>query len=318
MSELQTRTIAFLVTLVILIIGGIAGYLIGGFPLLLSIEIALLVAIFLLAPILKPKPNQVITRLTALAIFGGIATSIVRGESWIVLLLNLGFQQIGLPPIQPTEPLHQILLLTISGVFICVLTWLFERQQQILPPAPAVPAEVDEPFQEPDYQILRNRFCQFMAGYLDRLDEETNWSDSDYTTLEAEIEMTRQQGKSPRVVADLIKAIRQDQESPSFLLIGDPGSGKSVSLRRLARELYQEVPTQGSRAVVPIYVNLKEWTGSRSPTDQDISNFVSRYLQQISGRAGQRFLRNYYEKMLRSGLFLFIFDSFDEMPMVST
>jgi len=316
MSELQTRTIAFLVTLVILPIAGIIGYVIGGFPLVLSIEIALLVAIFLLAPILKPRPNQLITRITALVIFGEIASSLVRGESWIVWLLNLGLKQVGLPLIQPTEPLHQILLLTISGFFICVLTWLFERQQQILPPAPPVPAEADEPFQEPDYQILRNRFCDFMVTYLNRLDEETNWSDSDYTTLEAEIEMTRQQGKSPRVVADLIKAIRQDQESPSFLLIGDPGSGKSVSLRRLARELYQEVPTQGIRAVVPIYVNLKEWTGSRSPTDQDISNFVYRYLKHISGRAGQRFLQNYYEKMLASGLFFFIFDSFDEMPMV--
>ena len=95
MSELQTRTIAFLVTLVILIIGGIAGYLIGGLPLLLSLEIALLVAIFLLGPILKPRPNQLITRLTALVIFGEIASILARGESWIVLLLNLGLQQMG-------------------------------------------------------------------------------------------------------------------------------------------------------------------------------------------------------------------------------
>lgn len=155
-----------------------------------------------------------------------------------------------------------------------------------------------------------------MEGWLDRIDEESNWSDSDYTTLEAEVEMTRQYGKRARVVADLVKAIHKDRETQSFILIGDPGSGKSVSLRRLARELYKEVPSLGIWAVVPVYVNLKEWTGSRQPTDEDIGNFVYKYLLRISGRSGQSFLKNYYEKMLSGGLFFFIFDSFDEMPMV--
>ncbi|NES23859.1 MAG: hypothetical protein F6K41_34325, partial [Symploca sp. SIO3E6] len=72
MSELQTRSITVLVTLVILPIAGIIGYVIGGLPLALSIEIPLLVAIFPLAPMLKPRPNQLITRLTALLIIGQI------------------------------------------------------------------------------------------------------------------------------------------------------------------------------------------------------------------------------------------------------
>ncbi|MGK7927340.1 MAG: NACHT domain-containing NTPase [Spirulina sp.] len=315
MNEIQTRAMAFLVALIILIVGGIAGYLIGDLWLGLSIEIALLVAIFLLAPILKPRPRHFRTRIAALSIFGGIALVIVRGDSWIVLLLNFIARQFDLSPIQPIEPPHQIILLAISGIVICILTWLFERQQTILPPEPPIPAQDEKLFQEPSYKELRNRFCKFMKGYLDRLDEESNWSDSDYTTLEAEVEMTRQPGKRSRVVADLIKALRNDKESQSFLLIGDPGSGKSVSLRRLARQLYEEV-LRGDRKIVPLYVNLKEWTGSREPTDEDITRFVYRYLQRISGRAGQKFLKNYYEKMLSNGLFFFLFDSFDEMPMV--
>ena len=52
------------------------------------------------------------------------------------------------------------------------------------------------------------------------------------------------------------------------------------------------------------------------PTDNDIVAFVQRYLLRVSGRAGQAFLNEWYERMLSEGLFFFLLDSFDEMPAV--
>lgn len=141
--------IAFLAALIILVIGCISGYFAGGYLLSLCIGIALLVAIFLFAPILKPTRGHFKTRLLSLLIFGEIASTVVRGESWIVQILNLGVKQIGISPIQTAEPLHQILLLFISGTVLIILNWLFERRR-ILPPAPTGVIEEEEPFQQPE------------------------------------------------------------------------------------------------------------------------------------------------------------------------
>ena len=212
----------FLISLLIIIAGGCLGYLLGGLYLALCISITLLVAIFLLVPIIKTRHNQFTVRHTVLLVFGEISLVIVRGESLIISLLNIGLHQLGLPEIPLTEYQDQALLLAISGTVIIALTLIIERRQ-ILPLSPSVLDEEDTLFKKPDYKKLRNRFCKFMEGYLDRLDEETNWSDSYYEPLEAEIEIVGQSGKRSRVVADLIKAIRHDKKSPAFLLIGDPG-----------------------------------------------------------------------------------------------
>jgi len=117
-----------------------------------------------------------------------------------------------------------------------------------------------------------------MVTVLDRIDEEVNWSDNDFTKLEAEIVMDQHGASRSKIVSDLIQAIRKDHLSRAFILIGDPGSGKSVSLRHLARELYVAVP---STNIVPVYVNLREWDGPQEPTDSDIVDFISRYLLKI-------------------------------------
>jgi predicted NACHT family NTPase len=44
------------------------------------------------------------------------------------------------------------------------------------------------------------------------------------------------------------------------LILGDPGAGKSTSLRKLAKELLKELPATRR---IPIYVNLKEWKQAR-------------------------------------------------------
>lgn len=81
---------------------------------------------------------------------------------------------------------------------------------------------------------------------------------------------------------DLISAMRSDKSSRVFLVLGDPGAGKSVSLRRLCKQMLAEVHKTGR---VPIYINLKEWTSHHSwceeypPTQDDLYNFVVQNLK---------------------------------------
>lgn len=312
MNQYLARAITIILASLVLVFGAVIGYLFGGYILMASIIIGLLVSYLIAYPILKPRPNQFKVRLLTLIIYGGISTIIIKGDFVINWILNQIADFFGLENVPDYTPSNQLIFFLVFSVFICIITWLFERNTT-LPKS----KEVKDPvFEKLDYMKLRNRFCDFMVSHLNRIDEDTNWSDSYYTTLEAEIEVSSNNINSPRVASDLVKAIRKNKNTNSFLLIGDPGSGKSVSLRRLARELYGEVPKQGKKAVVPIYINLKEWNGPQNPNDKDISDFIYNHLNSISGRAAKDFLKNYYKKMLDSGLFFIIFDSFDEMPMV--
>ncbi|MGK7941246.1 MAG: hypothetical protein AB4062_14080, partial [Crocosphaera sp.] len=59
---------------------------------------------------------------------------------------------------------------------------------------------------------------------LDRIDRETRWSIQYFEPLDAEVEIKRS-GKTRRKITKLLKAIKEDQETKAFLVLGDPGSG---------------------------------------------------------------------------------------------
>jgi hypothetical protein len=135
------------------------------------------------------------------------------------------------------------------------LVWRFQDVSQ---PTGVLPggATVGE---DRDFERSLERYCKALVDDLDRYDREVNWSDRDLTPLEAEVETERTRRFRPRLVKDLVRAIRRDQDSETFVVLGDPGSGKSVSLRRLVRVLCHQAKTTG---VVPVYVNLREYPPS--------------------------------------------------------
>lgn len=164
-----------------------------------------------------------------------------------------------------------------------------------------------------DFRAGLARYIEALTKELDRYDRTVNWSDRDFTPLEAEIEADELSTTTQRVTRDLVGAIRKDGHSAVFVVLGDPGSGKSVSLRRLVRGLCAQAKASG---VVPIYVNLREFPVGPEPTTASLVQFMKDMAFRQTGRDGRAFLDNWYEAFRVSGRLFFVIDSFDELPSI--
>ena len=136
--------------------------------------------------------------------------------------------------------------------------------------------------------------------------------------MDAEVEI-RTGNRKLKKVTDLLTAIKSDRNSKAFLVLGDPGSGKSVALRKLCRDLLDEADATGK---VPMYINLREWTvedgwsEDNPPTVQQLYDFVLNNLKNRGDIYTAEFLDRYFKKMLDHGRFFLVLDSFDEIPAV--
>ena len=177
-------------------------------------------------------------------------------------------------------------------------------------------SEADKDFPEKNYQQKRKSFCKFLAKRIDAINEETNWSEETFTPIEAEVEMTDKRRKKRRY-EDLHKCLRRHRRKNTvFLVLGDPGSGKSVSMRKLCAEMLEEADKTD---LIPVYVDLKKWTEDwsleRLPAEKDLIEFIEQRILREGGTTyTDTFLQTYFRKMLERGKWYFIFDSFDEMP----
>jgi hypothetical protein len=281
------------------------------------------VAILILAALVKrmfiiKTPGPIRVQLLSLSILSAASASFFAPpkviDQIILPLVSAGFQIVGLePPESPQLWFSGLILVAVSATVI-ILNWLWFRAQVAVPPPIKAAAE---PFPTRDFLVSLQRYCTALVRDLDHYDTEVNWSDAELTPLEAEIETERRGSLRPRVVKDLVEAIRRDRATELFLLIGDPGSGKSVSLRRLCRVLCQQALRSGvDSVVVPVYVNSREFRSADEPTTQDIVDFINASTEQRTGRDGRALLETWYETLRMKGQLFFIIDSFDELPAV--
>ena len=167
----------------------------------------------------------------------------------------------------------------------------------------------------PDYTEQLGGFVQMMEDHLRLINRATNWNADTFTPIDAEVDATVH-GTNKRRFGDLHRCIKafMDEESV-FLVLGDPGSGKSVAMRKLAMDMLKETEKSG---IVPVYIDLKQWNRPWSvgspPAQKDLLEFIQDSLRQIPTLSDIKFLDDYFLSMLNNGRWFFIFDSFDEMP----
>ncbi|NUX57681.1 NACHT domain-containing protein [Paraburkholderia youngii] len=173
----------------------------------------------------------------------------------------------------------------------------------------------------------RQYTCDVLHHRIESLDYAESWSCIPFTDLEAEIEVEGQQyssalaklfGRSTdgrRKVSRLVNAI-QNSKASRIVLVGEPGSGKSIALRTLAQDLGKLARKARGSYVIPIYVNLRGLEiADTPPTAQSIEAFVRTSAVVDSGAAG-KFVQNHWDEYLRDGKWFFLLDSFDEIPAV--
>lgn len=179
------------------------------------------------------------------------------------------------------------------------------------------PVPLDKDFPEESFKRKLEAFCDALHRDLITADQKSNWSPEYYTELQAEVEILSSDGvASRRKIVNLQEAIRKDRRAQAFLILGVPGAGKSVALRKLARDMFAEV---GSSRI-PIYINLREWMRSdieQAPHSRfevrELEAFVVDSLRRRGDVFTEEFVDTYFRKLWRSGRLFFIFDSFDEM-----
>jgi hypothetical protein len=113
----------------------------------------------------------------------------------------------------------------------------------------------------------RQQFCKVLNGDLLTLAKAESWNDQYFTDLEAEVEaeggyystivhkMLGRRSSGLRRVPALISAIESSAEQ-ALLLVGQPGSGKSVALRHLGHQFAERgIKSADPKTIIPLYVN---------------------------------------------------------------
>ncbi|MBB2931273.1 NACHT domain-containing protein [Paraburkholderia silvatlantica] len=173
----------------------------------------------------------------------------------------------------------------------------------------------------------RQHICDVLKHRIDSLNHAESWSSIPFTDLEAEIEVEGQQYSSAlaklldrptdgrRKVNRLVNAI-QNSKASRILLVGEPGSGKSIALRTLAMDLGLLARKARGSHVIPLYVNLRglEKIPDVTPTAQAIEAFVRS--NAVVDSVAAKFVQKHWDEYLRDGKWCFLLDSFDEIPAV--
>lgn len=175
------------------------------------------------------------------------------------------------------------------------------------------------PFDNGDFKRRRNNFCSMLKSDIIKIDIDTQWNDYYFTPLEAEV-IVEEYNKTKKKINDLMKALKGKSHENAFLILGDPGSGKSTVLRKLANDLLKEVDKTNK---IPLYINLKEWdiheafSETSPPQLHHLLDFIKQNLEERLGDIFvPDFLNDYFNELYQQGYFYFIFDSFDEIPML--
>jgi len=220
-----------------------------------------------------------------------------------------------------------------AAVSFAILFWAFEKCLSSI-------AKVAESWQKLGFPLsktpeqkaaLRNKhqFCKVLVSDLGTIAKAENWNDQWFTDLEAEVEFEGRYYANSidkllnRITTGLVrlpslmKAIEGSAEQ-FLMVVGSPGSGKSIALRHLAVALSERAAkSRDFSEPIPLYINLKELPPA--PPGGPTANFIREFVLDNIRRGDSDtadYVRQHWQEFRSKGIWVFLFDSFDEIPAV--
>ena len=165
---------------------------------------------------------------------------------------------------------------------------------------------------------LRTRFYQRWSIFVDMLGEKLSndvLPSTMWHGVEPEIQMVlpefykKRSFDEHRIPVDIARAIL---ETSKMVLLGEPGSGKTTILEKLAYEFASEALAQRLRASnIPVYVNLGSFGMDGRKRGGRKSDAFYRFLIE---ETSQFMSVASFHRLLRGGRLIFLFDGLNEMP----
>ncbi len=158
-------------------------------------------------------------------------------------------------------------------------------------------------------------FKKLLQKDLERLDRQLRWDINDFTHIKTKVRVAegrkvlRRKRELQHDFGNRIQKRWSEKQSSRFLLLGEPGSGKSVALRKLCIDLN----VSWRQSYILVYISLRDWDYLAQP---DIELYIYNTLIQHSNTKVVDFIKKYFVYMLRHQKFLFLLDSFDEIPVI--
>ncbi|WP_417327874.1 NACHT domain-containing protein [Halarcobacter sp.] len=215
-----------------------------------------------------------------------------------------------------TDTFPFLFIITLYTILAIAINYFTSREKPILNKHPN---KMQDTFKEKNFEEKLKSFCRSLEYDLIRIDKELNWNDSYFIPLEAEVEI-KSNKIYRREITKLNSAIKKNKKDKAFLVLGDPGSGKSTSLRKLCFDLLGDVEKTNR---VPIYVNLKEWIIDKKwdednpPTATELHTFIKEnMINRLDNVCDTKFINQYFDRLLENGHLFLVLDSFDEIPAV--
>jgi hypothetical protein len=175
----------------------------------------------------------------------------------------------------------------------------------------------------------RSLFCEVLSFDLASLAKTENWNDQYFTDLEAEVESEgeyyasaldrwlKKKSTGLRKETSLINAITNSTER-AVQLLGEPGAGKSVALRHLAHQLAEKgKKSKAKKITIPLYINLRELEilDNRTVNSDLIQQFILENIRHGDSDT-TAYIKENWNEYREEGLWIFLFDSFDEIPAI--
>ncbi len=173
---------------------------------------------------------------------------------------------------------------------------------------------------------LRQAFANHIELYIRSLNIREKCKDYYVTELEAEVEASssipffQKQRTVIKQEKSLSKLLQTSQEK-YILLEGEVGSGKSVILRHIAQKLaYRSVNSSSIKSIIPLYIDLQklERTKDEEINRDLIQEAVKKQLKEANDRDVHVFVDREFDRGCQEGTWLFLFDSFDKIPEISS